>query len=278
MTNVEIAAAFEEIADLLEVQGANQFRVRAYRNAARTIRELPEALKEIAADPNRKLTDLEGIGKDLAEKINDASGGRRVADAPGTLGRNPRQRARPAPRAGAGAEAGGDPPSRTEDQHPRRTPRGVRVAPHPRPEGLRREDRRPPSWPASTWPARPGSGCSGPTPTSSPRNCWPTCAARRRSRKSSPRAAIAAARRRSATSTSSPSPPTPRKRWTAWPNGAASPRRSPAARRKCRSASPPGSKWTSALCRPSRSGPPCSTSPARNSTTSSFAPWPRSAG
>ena len=70
MTNVEIAAAFEEIADLLEVQGANQFRVRAYRNAARTIRELPEALKDIAADPSRKLTDLEGIGKDLAEKIN----------------------------------------------------------------------------------------------------------------------------------------------------------------------------------------------------------------
>ncbi len=69
MTNVEIAAAFEEIADLLEVQGANQFRIRAYRNAARTIRELPEALADIAADPDRKLTDLEGIGKDLAEKI-----------------------------------------------------------------------------------------------------------------------------------------------------------------------------------------------------------------
>jgi DNA polymerase (family 10) len=69
MTNVEIAAAFEEIADLLEFQGANQFRVRAYRNAARTIRELPQSLKEIAADPQGKLTDLEGIGKDLAEKI-----------------------------------------------------------------------------------------------------------------------------------------------------------------------------------------------------------------
>ncbi len=53
MTNVEIAAAFEEIADLLEVQGANQFRIRAYRNAARTIRELPEALADIAADPAR---------------------------------------------------------------------------------------------------------------------------------------------------------------------------------------------------------------------------------
>jgi DNA polymerase (family 10) len=69
MTNVEIAAVFEEVADLLEFQGANQFRVRAYRNAARTVRELPESLAAIAADPQRKLTDLEGIGKDLAEKI-----------------------------------------------------------------------------------------------------------------------------------------------------------------------------------------------------------------
>ncbi len=69
MTNVDIAAAFDQIADLLEMQGANQFRIRAYRNAARTIRELPEALADIAADPDRKLTDLEGIGKDLAEKI-----------------------------------------------------------------------------------------------------------------------------------------------------------------------------------------------------------------
>ncbi len=69
MTNIEIAAAFETVADLLEFQDANPFRVRAYRNAARTIRELPESLAELAADPERKLTDLEGIGKDLAEKI-----------------------------------------------------------------------------------------------------------------------------------------------------------------------------------------------------------------
>src|SRR5208283_1013837 len=47
----------------------NPFRVRAYRNAARTIRDLPEPVAEIVADPGRKLTDIEGIGKDLAEKI-----------------------------------------------------------------------------------------------------------------------------------------------------------------------------------------------------------------
>jgi DNA polymerase (family 10) len=69
MTNAEIADVFDQVADLLEFQDANPFRVRAYRNAARTIRDLPESLAEIAADSERKLTDLEGIGKDLAEKI-----------------------------------------------------------------------------------------------------------------------------------------------------------------------------------------------------------------
>ena len=69
MTNPEIADAFDSVADILEFQGANQFRVRAYRNAARTIRDLPESMAEIVADPSRKLTDIEGIGKDLAEKI-----------------------------------------------------------------------------------------------------------------------------------------------------------------------------------------------------------------
>ncbi|MGA2797832.1 MAG: DNA polymerase/3'-5' exonuclease PolX [Thermoguttaceae bacterium] len=70
MTNVEIAAVFEHIADLLEFQDANPFRVRAYRNAARTIHDLPESAADIVADPNRSLTDIEGIGKDLAEKIS----------------------------------------------------------------------------------------------------------------------------------------------------------------------------------------------------------------
>ena len=69
MTNHEIAAVFEQIADLLEFQGANTFRVRAYRNAARTIHDLPESAADIVADPERSLTDIEGIGKDLAEKV-----------------------------------------------------------------------------------------------------------------------------------------------------------------------------------------------------------------
>lgn len=69
MTNSRIADIFDEIADLLEFQGSNPFRVRAYRNGARIIRDLPEPLTAVLADASRKLTDLEGIGKDLAEKI-----------------------------------------------------------------------------------------------------------------------------------------------------------------------------------------------------------------
>ncbi len=69
MTNAEVAAVFEQIADLLEFQGANPFRVRAYRNGARAIADLPESIEEVACDPDRKLTDIGGIGKDLAEKV-----------------------------------------------------------------------------------------------------------------------------------------------------------------------------------------------------------------
>ena len=58
------------IADILEFQGANPFRVRAYQNAARTIHDLHEQLEKIAADPTRKLTDLQGIGAELATKIH----------------------------------------------------------------------------------------------------------------------------------------------------------------------------------------------------------------
>lgn len=69
MTNARIAAAFDEIADILEFQEANPFRVRAYRNAARTIRDYAESIAALAADESRSLTDIAGIGKDLAEKI-----------------------------------------------------------------------------------------------------------------------------------------------------------------------------------------------------------------
>lgn len=69
MTNAQIADAFDEIADLLEFGNANPFRVRAYRNGARTMRDLPESAAAIVESETRDLTELEGIGKDLADKI-----------------------------------------------------------------------------------------------------------------------------------------------------------------------------------------------------------------
>jgi DNA polymerase (family 10) len=69
VTNPEIAAVFERVADLLEFQGENPFRVRAYRQAARRIDGMVESLASIRQDPKQKLTDLEGIGADLASKI-----------------------------------------------------------------------------------------------------------------------------------------------------------------------------------------------------------------
>jgi DNA polymerase (family 10) len=69
MTNADIAAVFDHVADLLEFQGGNVFRVRAYRNAARMIGGMVESLASVRADPARALTDLEGIGADLAGKI-----------------------------------------------------------------------------------------------------------------------------------------------------------------------------------------------------------------
>ncbi|NMC20086.1 MAG: PHP domain-containing protein, partial [Thermogutta sp.] len=68
MTNAEIAAVFDQVADLLEFQGANPFRIRAYRAAARTIGELVEPLSQWV-ESGRDLRELPGIGDDLSQKI-----------------------------------------------------------------------------------------------------------------------------------------------------------------------------------------------------------------
>ncbi len=68
--NEDIALTFEEMANLLEIEDANPFRVRAYRNAARTIRGLGSELSEMVA-AGEDLTLLPGIGKDLAGKIRE---------------------------------------------------------------------------------------------------------------------------------------------------------------------------------------------------------------
>jgi DNA polymerase (family 10) len=69
VTNADIASVFDHVADLIEYQGGNVFRVRAYRTAARTIGAMVESLASVRADAARTLTDLEGIGGDLAAKI-----------------------------------------------------------------------------------------------------------------------------------------------------------------------------------------------------------------
>ncbi len=68
--NADIAAIFEEIADLLEIQGANPFRVRAYRNAARTVGEFGRDLAALLAR-GQALPKIPGIGPDLARKIHE---------------------------------------------------------------------------------------------------------------------------------------------------------------------------------------------------------------
>ena len=69
MTNAQIADSFDQIADILEFQGANPFRVRAYRNSARTIRDYSESLAAIVEERPEALTEIDGIGDDLAKKI-----------------------------------------------------------------------------------------------------------------------------------------------------------------------------------------------------------------
>ena len=69
MQNPDLARCFDEVADLLEIDDENPFRIRAYRNAASTIRDFPDAIAEWVRQA-RDLTEIPGIGKDLAEKLN----------------------------------------------------------------------------------------------------------------------------------------------------------------------------------------------------------------
>lgn len=66
--NERIAQVFEEIADLLELEDANPFRIRAYRNAARTVRAQEVPFAGLLA-AGVALPKLPGIGHDLSEKI-----------------------------------------------------------------------------------------------------------------------------------------------------------------------------------------------------------------
>lgn len=66
--NADIAAQFNELADLLEIKDENPFRIRAYRNAARLIKNLSHEVADLVKH-GEDLTVFPGIGDDLAEKI-----------------------------------------------------------------------------------------------------------------------------------------------------------------------------------------------------------------
>ena len=70
MHNAEIARKFHELADLLEIQDANEFRVRAYRNAANIIEGSSRPIED-RLEEGEDLSRIKGIGDDLAGKIEE---------------------------------------------------------------------------------------------------------------------------------------------------------------------------------------------------------------
>lgn len=67
-TNADVAGDFERLAQLLEIEGENAFRVRAYRNAAETLAELQRPVAELVAE-GADLTQYNHIGREIAQKI-----------------------------------------------------------------------------------------------------------------------------------------------------------------------------------------------------------------
>lgn len=69
LTNKEIADIFANIADILEIQGENRFKYLSYRTASEVIQDLPRDLRAYADDGT--LTEIKGVGKAIAEKIQE---------------------------------------------------------------------------------------------------------------------------------------------------------------------------------------------------------------
>ena len=70
MENLDVARTLAELADLLEIQGASPFRIRAYRNAVNTINSLSQPLKDMVA-AGEDLTELPGVGKSVTKYIGE---------------------------------------------------------------------------------------------------------------------------------------------------------------------------------------------------------------
>lgn len=69
MTNPQIAAIFDEIADLLERKKDNIFKIRAYRKVARSVGELAEPVSKLVADD--RLHEIPGVGPAISRKITE---------------------------------------------------------------------------------------------------------------------------------------------------------------------------------------------------------------
>jgi DNA polymerase (family 10) len=70
MENAQVAEIFDEIADLIELAGGNEFRIRSYRSAARTVRDLSERLEDLVEE-GEDLSEIPNIGESTAEKIHE---------------------------------------------------------------------------------------------------------------------------------------------------------------------------------------------------------------
>ena len=70
MENSQIGDIFDEIADLIELQDGNPFRIRSYRNAARTVRDQGKRIEDMVRD-GADLTELPNIGDSTAKKIHE---------------------------------------------------------------------------------------------------------------------------------------------------------------------------------------------------------------
>lgn len=81
-SNDEIADTLDHVADLLKLEGESGFRVRSYRNAAQTIRDLDTPVRTLMKqDGEHLLKDLPGIGDKLAGSIKEiATTGRQTCD------------------------------------------------------------------------------------------------------------------------------------------------------------------------------------------------------
>ena len=69
MENLKIAEIFSNIARILEIKQDNPFRIRAYEKAAGSLRDLSEDIQVLISE--ERLSDIPGIGRDLAKKIKE---------------------------------------------------------------------------------------------------------------------------------------------------------------------------------------------------------------